>query len=417
MKFTLNVSDLISALDVVSIVPPKPVTAQGGAGYLFVVRGGRCYVYSRDALCVARADFPVTDADGEGSFVYPAEYISALRFLDGHTCVFEAQALEDERFVVRYEASNGAKSERTSFDPQLLSTCDDDLEATKTSFEFPTAILRESIRLSKPFLAEPNDMKAEEQFKALQLFDKSRPETVKGDGHLFAADNVRCFYFWCEAFSEKRLSIHGQHLSPLQSFLSKSETTTFRVGDHFTFVENSKGHILGWPHHAKGHGKFSYYPLKSDNFVFMLPRVQLLGALQYIRSELDSKRDKIKIGYNHQRRQLQLSISEGSSKTESHPLAVEVQNREVDGQTVPWAQERDWSFNVNIDHLIDLVKDVKANKVELRVLVLPPDGNRSKEIAMFRTIDDFKLDPAGKAVVESEGAFKCRVTRFMPSKE
>jgi hypothetical protein len=426
MKFKLQASDLIAALDVVSIVTPKPVTPQGGAGYLFVVRGDRCYVYSRDALCVARADFPITEADGEGSFVYPAEYIAALRFLDGHSCVFEAQALEDERFVVRYEASNGAKSERTSFNPALLSTCDDDLNATKTSYDFPAAVLKEAISLSRPFLAKFNDTRTEEQYKALQVFDGSKPDQARGDGHLFAADSVRAFYFWSEAFAQKGLEIHGQHLSALLSFLSKSEEkVVFKMGDHFTFAENAKGHILGWPKHAKTHGKFSYYPLKSDKYVFAVDRVPLLGALQYMRSELDTKRDKIKILFNHERRILQFAISEGTSKAESHSVPVKVKDREVkegEGEaqtvkTVPWMEDHDWAFSVNIDHLIELVSGVKANQVEFRVLTLPPSPDGRKEVAMFRTIDDFRLDAAGKSVVEAEGSYRCRVTRFMPSKD
>lgn len=412
MKIKFNATELIAALDVVSIVTPKPVPPTAGAGYLFVVRENRCYVYSRDALTVARADFPVSEVEGEGSFVYPAEYISALRFLDGHTCVIEAEAQEDDRFIVRYSASNGAKSERTSFDPRLLSTCDDDLDATTTSFDFSSPLLREAIRLAKPFLADAGDTRLEEQFKALQIYDKSKAESAKGDGHLFASDAIRAFYFWCSAFVGKHLEVHGQHLSALQAFLAKSDKVEFRVGAHFTFAVNSKGHVLGWPKHSKTHGKFSYYPPKSDNFVFSLSKSQFLSALQYIRSELDTKRDRIRIGYNHERKQLTLSISEGASKTESHPIPLEV--KELEG--VPITQPRDWQFNCNIDHLIDLVKDVKAPKVEFRVWVALPEG-RTKEIAMFRTVDDFRVDASGKVVVEAEESFSCRVTRFMPCKE
>lgn len=421
MKFKLNATDLIAALDVVSIVTPKPVTAQGGAGYLFVVRGDQCFIYARDSLCVARAHFPVTESDGDGSFVYPAEYISALKYLDGYTCTFEAEALEDERFVVRYEASNGAKSERTSFNPQLLSTCDDDLNAAKASYDFPAAVLKEAIGMARPFLVKPNETKTEEQYKTLQLFDTSKAEYAKGDGNLFASDGTHSFWFWCEAFAGKGLSIHGQHLSSLVGFLTKSdEKVIVRVGDHFTFVENAKGHVLGWPKHSKMHAKYSYYPLKSDKFVFAVDRVPFLGALQYMRSELDTTRDTIKLNFNHQRRILQFAISDGSSKAESHAIPVKVKEHEVkegeESKTVPWMEDRNWSFNVNINRLIELVNGVKGNQVEFRVLTLEPQGQR-KEVAMIRTIDDFRLDAAGKVVIEAEGSYKCRVTRFMPSKD
>lgn len=414
MKFKLNATDLIAALDVVGIITPRPVTPQGGAGYLFVVKGERCYVYSRDALCVARADFAVTEVEKEGSFVYPAEYTSHLRLLEGQTLRFEAEAQEDDRFVVRYESSGGNKAERTSFSPQLLLPCDDDLNATKTSYTFPAAILREGISLSRPFLAKVTDTGIEEQFKAIQIFDKSKPEYAKGDGHLFASDGVKTFYFWSEAFASKGLEVHSQHLPAFISFLAKSgDAITLKCGDHFTFVENAKGHVLGWPRHAKTHGKFSYYPLKSESYVFAVDRVPFLNAIQFTRGELDAKRDKIKFSFNHERRFLQLDISEGTSKANSNPIPVRVKAKE-DG--TEWMLPKGWTFSVNIDHLLDLVNGMKGHEVELRVLMLAQEGTR-KEVAMFRTIDDFRLDNAGKPTVESEGSYKCRVTRFMPSKD
>jgi hypothetical protein len=414
MKFKLNATDLIAALDVVGIVTPRPVTPQGGAGYLFVVKSDRCYVYSRDSLCVARADFPVTEVEEEGSFVYPAEYTSHLRLLEGQVLRFETETQENDRFVVRYESSEGHKAERTSFSPQLLMTCDDDLNATTVSHTFPAAILRDGISMSRPFLAKVTDTGVEEQFKALQIFDKSKPEYAKGDAHLFASDGIKTFYFWCEAFSGKGLEVHSQHLPSFSAFLSKSgDEVTLKAGAHFTFVENSKGHVLGWPRHAKTHAKFSYYSVKNDTYVFAIDRLPLLNSIQYTRGELDSKRDKIKVSFNHERRFLQFDISEGTSKANSNPVSVRVKVKE-DGQE--WMAQKSWTFSVNIDHLLDLVTGVKGHEVELRVMVFPSDGNR-KDVAMFRTIDDFRLDHSGKPTVESEGSYKCRVTRFMPSKD
>jgi hypothetical protein len=414
MKFKLNASDLIAALDVVKIVTPRAVTAQGGAGYLFMVQGTKCHVYSRDDQCVARASFDLVEVDEDGSFVYPAEYIDALRYLDGQTLTFEAEAKEDERFIVRYESSNGARTERTSFNPKLLSTCDDDLNATTTTHNYPTAILKEAIDMSRPFLAKTTDTRIEEQYKALQVFDASKPEYVKGDGHLFAADSVRAYYFWCEAFAGKGLEIHSQHLPALISFLSKSadKEVTFRMGAHFTFVENAKGHVLGWPKHAKVHAQFKYYPLKSDKNIFLIDKVQLLNSLKYTRSELEKSRDKIKIQFNHELRRVQFGVSEGTSKTDSLPVTV--RPKQIDGKD--WMEARDWAFSINIDHMIDLIERVKSVDVELHVLILAPEGGR-KEVGMFRTLDDFRLDAAGKSVFEPEDTYKCRVTRFMPSKE
>lgn len=403
MKFKVNTPDLLAALDLASVIIPKPMTPQGGAGYLFVVRGEKCLIYSRDTLCVARAEFAISEVEGEGSFVYPTAHVDALRYV-GDTCSFEALE-EDEKFIVRYSSENGAVSERTSVDPALFTTCDSDFEEAEAPYDFPSGILREAISLSRPFLAKANDTTKEEQFKALQVFDKAlKPEYAKGDGYLFAADSVRAFYFYCEAFEGKGLEIHGQHLPALVAFLGKSgEGVKIRIGKHFVFASNTKGHVLGWPKHAKSHAKFAYYPLKSDVFVFSISKSELLKALKYTRVELDTTRDKIKFHFDHEKSQVRFAISEGTSKAQSFPVAV----------TVVQKKDENWSFDVNIDHMLTLVEDVKAPRVQLRVLVV---AAASKEVAMFRTVDEFKLDAGGKLTTDPEGAFQCRVTRFMPSK-
>jgi hypothetical protein len=413
MKIKLNASDLIAALDLVKIVKPRTVTAQGGAGYLFVVKGLDCHVYSRDDQCVARASFKLAESDGDDQFVYPAEYIDAIGYLDGQTLTFETEAKEDERFIVRYESSVGARTERATFNPKLLSPCDDDLNATTTKYEYPTGILKEAIDMSRPFLAKATDARAEEQYKAVQVFDATKPEHAKGDGHLFTSDSVRAYYFWCDFFAGKGVEIHAQHLGPLLSFLGRSPgKVTFRMGAHYTFLENASGQVLGWPKHAKSHPQFKYYSLKNDKNIFMIEKVQFLNSLRYTRSELDKTRDKIKIIFNHELRRIQFGVSEGTSKTDSLPVTVKPKK---DGE-VEMMEARNWSFNINIDHMIDLVERVKNNEVELHIAIVPASADR-KEVAMFRTIDDFHLDASGAMTVEPEDTFKCRVTRFMPSKE
>jgi len=73
MKFKAQAHDLSAALDLVSSVTPEKNDSTGGmGGFLFSVRDGRCYVYSRDNVHVARADFEV-EADEEGQFIYPTD--------------------------------------------------------------------------------------------------------------------------------------------------------------------------------------------------------------------------------------------------------------------------------------------------------------------------------------------------------
>lgn len=408
MKITFKIADLIKALDVVSIVAPQPVTAQGGSGYLFVVRGNICHLYSRDALCVARAEFPVSETDGDGSFAYPSEYVSAFKYLatEAETCTMEATS-EEERFVVKYKVDSGAKAERSSFNPELLSTCDDDLQAVKTEHAFPAGLLREGIRLARPFLPEINDTKKPEHLKGLQVMDASRKEYEKGDGYLFVSDGARVFYFHCEALKGKALEIHSQHLPLFVNFLGKSgEKVTIRKGDHFNFAVSDNGSVFGWPRHSKLHDKFNYFALKSDKYVLQVHRARLLNSLMLSQVELGPNREKVKVNFDPERRALWFTVTEGTGKAEGLPVQV----------TVKETEDKPWSASVNINQFIEMVNNVKGNEVELRVLIVPADETTGrKEMVLFRSIDDFHLDSAGKVTPDPEGAFKCRVTRFMPS--
>jgi len=405
MKIEFNMSELVVALDMVSIVTPRAATASGAAGYLFVVRGNKCHLYSRDSSCVAMSHFPLLSADGDGQFVYPAEYIGALKFLasTSDTCKIEA-SIEEEKHIVRYEASAGAKAERGSFDPQLLVTCDQDLaEATGTQV-FKSGILREAISQAKPFLASKEAQ--DEAFRGLQVLDATKPEYAKGNGCLYVSDGTRAFYFQSGHLVDKNLEIHGQHLGQLTSFLNKTDIVTLKKGNHFTFAEDAKGNVFGWPRHAKGHAKFGYYPLKTDNFVFRVPKVRLANSLGHARSELDTKEDKIKISFEPERKTLSFGVVAGTAKVEGIPVVVDV----VQGEP------KSWSFGVNINHLLELVSAVKGNEIELRVRIIEAGEGRRNDLAMFRTIDKFLLDESGRVTTEPEGAVECQVTRFMPSK-
>jgi hypothetical protein len=405
MKIEFNMSELVVALDVVGIVTPRAATASGAAGYLFVVKGNKCRVYSRDSSCVAMSHFPLLSSDSDGQFVYPAEYINALKFLasTSDTCTIEA-TVEDEKHVVRYEASAGAKAERGSFDPQLLVTCDQDLAEASGVQEFKSGILREAIGQAKPFLAKEAQ---DESFRGLQVLDASKPEYAKGNGCLYVSDGTRAFYFQSAHLMDKNLEIHGQHLGQLTNFLGKTDVVTLKKGNHFTFAEDAKGNVFGWPRHAKGHAKFGYYPLKTDNFVFKVPKVRLTNSLGHARSELESKEDKIKISFDPERKALSFGVTAGTAKVEGIPVMVDV----VQGDS-----PKGWSFGVNINHLLELVNGVKGNEIEFRVRIIEANEGRRNDLAMFRTIDKFLLDESGKVTTEPEGAVECQVTRFMPSK-
>lgn len=418
MKFKLQANDLNEALNVVSIVPPRPVTPQGGAGYLFVVKEGACHIYSRDALHQARVPVEVYDVEGEGSFIYPSDKISSLKYIDGWI-EFEAGHDEaEDRYWVNYTSEGGAHAERSTFDPRLMQALDAALDNASEEFDFPAAVLREGFNVIRGFLAKPNDNRVEDHFKTLQLFDKSKKEWEKGNGHLFGADGIRCCYVYCAAFEDRGLSVHGQHLPFLLSFLSKCEgMIQVKMGDGITFAVNSGGQVLGWAHHVKQHGKFNYYPYKADMFVLKTPKDILVKTLRHVRSELDGKKNKVRVTYDHEAKTLRFQTSETSGRVDTVPVGViPLDLGEKGGGGL--GEKEDFGFNVNIDHLLELVEPMRSHEVSLRVA---PYEDGKKKAALFRTIEDFHLSEAGKEVIpddENAGkAYPCRVTRFMPSKD
>ena len=416
MKFQTQTSDLKYALDIVTLVTPIVATSQGASGYLFVVKDGKCSIHSRDEQRRIRVDLEVSDLEGEGSFVYPADKVAALQYLEG-TIEFEAGQTGD-RFWVKYTSDSGARAERSTCDPDLLQSIDEDVDQATEGYTLPSAILKEGLQTTKSYIAKVGDNRVGDQYKTVQLFDAAaKKEWAKGDGCLYASDHIRMIYFMCEAFKGKGLAIHGQHLPTLMSFLSKCEgEVRIRAGEGVTFLVNSKGSVFGWSQHDKQHGKYAYYPLKMDGFVLKAAKASLMRTLKLVRAELDPKKDKIRIEYSHEDKVLRYKSSETSGQAESNPVPVEPLADEEKG-TGQAGLTSDFAGNINIDQMLDLVADVKATHVELRASIIDRDG---RDYILFRTIERFPMSPAGKVLVDKksdEEVYLCEVTRFMPSKD
>ncbi len=416
MKFQTQASDLKRALDVATLVPPVVASSQGAIGYLFVVKDGKCSIHSRDEQRRVRVDLEVSDVEGEGAFVYPPDKVDALQFLDDGI-EFEAGQTGD-RYWVKYVSDSGAKAERSTCDPDLLQPLDEDLDRAAEGYTLPAALLREGLTMTKGYIAKVGDTRTEDQYKTVQLFDAAaKKEWSKGDGCLYACDHIRMIYFMCEAFKGKGLSIHGQHLPTLMSFLSKCEgDVRIRAGEGVTFMINSKGSVFGWSQHSKQHGKYAYYPLKMDSFVLKILKAPLMRTLKLIRAELDPKKDKIRIEYSHTDKALRYKLSETSGQVESNPVTVDplVDEEKGTGQA---GLTTDFAGNINVDQMIDLVEAIKETHVELRASILERDG---RDYILFRTIERFPMNAAGKVLVDKkadEEVFLCEVTRFMPSKD
>lgn len=427
IKFKVRASDLNSAIEIASIVPPRPFDKQGSAGYLFVIRGEVGYVYSRDAQHVSRAHFPITEVEGEGPFIYPAAFVGSFTSFTNDELSFEVKD-DGENFSVRYSAMNGkAWEERQTFDHRQLQPCDKDLNSATNERSFPVQILREALAQSKHF-TETKDSKVDEKHKSIQIFDKNlevddpknpgnkiRP-CEKGDGSLFATNGTQAFYFYSDAFVDRHMTIHSAHIQLLQSFLSKATgDVTLKTGGNMTFAVDSAGQVLGWTHsNTAGLQKYAYYPLANDTHVVLLARGAVLHALKHTKKMLDEKRHKVRMVFDGTDNTIQFQVHEGSGKGQSWPIGF-VTKKDED------KENKSFSISINVEHCIDLFDGCKSNEVELRIAHMPANDKRPKDQALFRTIDQFLLDQSGKVIGDSnvekvpEGAVKCKVTRFMPS--
>lgn len=426
IRFKVKAKDLNEALAVVSIVPPQAVTPDGGSGFLFVVNGQTCKVYSSNRVHVARASFPIEPVEGEGAFMYPSQFIGTFKYMDGEI-LFTATEQEGA-FKIRY-VSEGGKEDRVTFDPRSMGSCERDIEAAeKAGVEktFNIALLKEAISAGKSFMADSNHATAEDHYKSLQVFgapdpslaDTLNPKVFKAlenaNGTLFSSNTVEAFYFYCKEFENNDLVVPGTHLSGLEAFLAKSsgEMKIYPTAAK-TFVKNTHGHVFGWTRHAAEYKAFAYYN-KSEGYVFDLDCKDALLRLQYLRAALDKKKDKIRFHYEAASEQVFFSVVDENSETVSAPMKI---------AKVQATTGRDLVTHVNVDHMMDLFRGAKGGTIEFRIMHLPADHKRIKDQFMFRTIDEYLLDQEGRVVGGSgvanvpDGAHLCRVTRYVPGKD
>jgi hypothetical protein len=438
--FKVKATELNNALSIVRAVVPRPLDKQENRGYLFVIRGQRGYVYSRDAQHMARAEFPLEDVNGEGPFIYPAAYIGAFNsFTDGDISFeFTNETTADgPSYIVSYKASSGASSRRTSFDPKLMSTFDLDFEAAKDAVTFKAPILKEAISLAACFCAKSTEAHVEGRHKTIQVFDenyetdeikdgkptgKKLKPYVKGNGIMFAANGIQAFYFESDDFKDRSIELHSQDLPIIQGFLGNTDgNVTIKRGPNMTFAsygdDNSPDkHVIGWVHHAEKHARFSYYALAKDHVVLSVATGAVLNVLKYCRNEMAKGRDRLRVIFDATESALKFQVFEGAEVT-SWPVPVKV----IEGPEGT-TELRSFQINVNVDNFKDIFDNVKGNTVQLRVSLVAKSGSSTSDSAAFRTIDRFLVDGNGKASLgdpdsekRPEGTTLCKVTRFTTS--
>lgn len=418
MKVRFQVSALNAALSRASIVTPRPITPEGGGGFLFVVEDNACAIYSREQHHQIRVNLPIEEADGNGAFVFPSEKVAALKYLEEWVEIESGHDKEGDRYWVKYEAGSKDAQEVSTVDPRTMQGFTESYNQAKEGAEFSAVLLKDAITTTKTYMAKAGTTSAEENFQTIQVFDESKEEWKKGDGYMLAADGIRLCYFYCEKLKGKGLTLHARDIPFILPFLSKCKgDVRLRHGKSMTYLVDKEGDVLGLAHNIHTHGKFSYYPLKNDQFILQVDKEPFVKALRYVRAALDSKRDKVRIQYTHTDNTLQVLATEGVAKTTGRPVVV-VPVEEESGAGAKGSTES-FATNVNLNHLIELVDPMRSHQVKLRVAVVSP-GNGRKEQVLFRTLEAFHLDDDGEVVIadkEAQGkAVECQVTRFMPSR-
>jgi hypothetical protein len=424
IKFKINATVLNNALGVVSIVPPIAATPQGGSGYLFVVSGKTCKVYTKDRTQLARTSFEIEDVEGEGPFMYPSQFIDTFKFIKGDIQFTASE--QDGVFRVKYLAEGGYKDDRVSFDPRSMEIFDKKIEAAEQTIQprkFNIPILREALSVSKVFLPDAETEKTvDDHFKVVQIFGsedpQAHPSLVKANGYMFVSNSVGAFYFYCDAFQNNDLIVSGDHLGAFEQFLSKSNgTLVVYPTEDKTYAKNSEGQVYGWSRHKSQYTKFAYYGTKQERVVLNLDRDTVTLRLQYIRAALAKGRDKIRLHYEAKADQIYFSIADENSDTVSP--SMEANAKETDG--------KDFTAYCNVNQMLPLFRGTKVANVGFRVLIMDPDDQHPKPRYMFRTIDEFLIDDNGKVAdvvdtkegqpVVPDGAYLCRLTRFAPGKD
>jgi hypothetical protein len=432
IRFKVKASDLNEAIDIAAIVPPRPFDKNNTSGYLFVIRGDRGYVYSNDHLHTTRADFPLLEVEGEGAFIYPGVNIKAFTFFK-NMIDFEVKNGEEEgsEFSITYDGGNGAgKAPRPLFNPKFMQACDKELDAATDERTFSAGLLREALNLSKSFHGGGNQKGDDDHFKVVQVFDKNKEvdDTANpgkklkpfehGDGFLFASDKVRTLHFQSDGLMGKHLTVHATHMPLLQAFLAKSSgKVRILTGTNKTFAVDERGRVFGWAHTVKSHSKFSFSSGTKGvdaAITLKISKFDMLNALKYMKEELETGRDKIRVLFNADNKTIQFQIAEGKG------LGLSSMYVEAPVDETQTTNLKDFGISVNITYLMGLFEEAKGNVVSMRVSVMDPDPNkgRTKQNGLLRTFDDFILDADGKVVEGGklpEGASTCKVTRYAPS--
>jgi hypothetical protein len=444
MELIFNAAAMIAALDFVQSVEPRALSNQAKSeAYLFKCtrdQAGKpvCTVYSRSKDQVARAIFPLNELDGEGVFTLPKTHVEVIRHVPDDTVTLNSHTetkSDGEVPYVTIRSSSGTKYEHSTFNPALVTPCDKEYEAAAqtTPVDYPLGILREALRMASPFLPGDKKDNVAEHFNTVQIFDQSNPDLAKGDGNLFCADGTRAFFFESEEFKNKGFTVHSHHLATLQAFLSKCEGVRMYHHKNLSYAVNLvavpdpadekktvlvEKELFCWSNNVKTHSRFFYYAPTRDKFILIAPKSTLLNSLDQASVLIDEKRERIKLVYQFENKDmggsatLHFGSSESAGKIDSFPVPT------VDKKDEPSLKEN-FEYFVTLKSFRTLIDGATGQEIELRFNPLPKDDAHPRGGAMLRTIDTLHFDSAGKLIdaksTSGTPRYTCKVTRFMPS--
>lgn len=449
MQLKFQASKFIEALDFANTVAPRSLGAQqNSAAFLFTCKmdNGKpiCRIYSRGENQVTRAGFELDELDGEGIFTMPSTHADLIRDVPDDVVTIESSSknnTDGEAFEVEIRSTSGTRYKHTTFDPRLITPLDRDFEAAlKNQFtEYPVGILREALRMAKPFLPGA-DKKGDisEHFNTIQIFDESKPDWARGNGSVFCSDGSRAFYFDFDGFKDKGFYIHSKHVGQLAEFLGKCNGVHIYRGAAFSFAVNTvkikekdatgtevereieTDQVFGWNHVAQMHSRYAYYSLGRDKYVILAPKSTLLKSLGQASKLIDQRKDRVKFYYQHTNSQtgshtIHFGTSESAGNLESFYVST-FDKKDETGNIVEPSLESDFDCYVNLDNFKSIIADAAGQVVELRISPIEKDANRPRGGAMLRTIDSVRFDANGKPTSgDTPVRYTCTVTRFMPS--
>lgn len=394
IRFRFEVRDLVRALDLVSIVQPAPVRPDGELAYSFTVGTDTCTIGSVAPLRFARATLPIVNEQGqEGVFLFPLPHVDALRSVDG--IVTLSAGTEGSAHWIAYNAESGARSRRSTSDPRLVRTLERTVAEAKHGLTAPPRVLRELLRLTKSFLAGPQDHQVEAAYQSITVFDGASRGAK--DGVVYASTGLRSIYIHTALLRDAAFAVHGQHLSPILSFLSRATgDVTVTRGSAKTLASTSD-QALGWTDVVSQHERFTYHRRSQDAVAFVVKKQPLIRALEGIRHEVASGIRKVVL----QLLPAQLLFSTASARTA--PIDLRIIHGTLEAFDVP----------INVDQMVEIVRDVRDEDVELRLVVRGREGSRVD--GFLRTVESFHLSASGVIAGDDDDGprFPMRVTRLI----